>query len=193
MRSTIKHAVKAIVARRRGDLLGAAGSATIEFALVASVLLFLALGIADFGVMFNNYQALAAATRIGAEYARDNPTCQSTATGINTLANPPVGASCVTGIQSAISNSIYFPASTLSFPSSGACANNWPGVICQCDDGNSIACDQTCASQNPPRPTPNRVFVAVCTNQKFTPLVLWGGALELQSTAELRICCGGGQ
>jgi hypothetical protein len=188
MRPLMKHHGKAIAAWLagwpRGDVLGAGGSATVEFALVASVLLFLGLGIADFGMMFNNYQALAAATRIGAEYARDSPTCQS---GVNASVAPPtVSAACSSGIQSAVTSSIYFsPAPT--FPSSGACASGWPGVICQCDDGTAIACGQSCAAQNPSRPAPNRVFVAVCTNQAFTPLALWGGALELQSIAELRI------
>ena len=48
------------------DVLGAAGSATVEFAIASFCLIVLALGIADFGMLFNNYQALAAATRIGA-------------------------------------------------------------------------------------------------------------------------------
>lgn len=167
--------------RSRRNVLSAAGSATVEFALVASWLIILGLGIADFGMLFNNYQALAAATRIGAEYARDNPTCRS---GMNPIVNPPtVTGACSSGIQSAVTGSIYFsPANAPTFPSSGACANGWPGVTCECDDGTAITCDQICAVGN----TPKRAFVAVCVNQKFTPLTPWP-ALTLHSISELRI------
>ena len=162
----------------------AGGSAIVEFALVAPFLILLALGIADFGTLFNNYQALAAATRIGAEYARDNPTCQNSATGISTLANPPtIGSACTTAIQSAMNNSIYF-SPALTYPSSCPPATSWPGVTCQCDDGTAINCGQSCATAG--RPAPNRVFVAVCANQTFAPLTPWP-AVTLQTITELRI------
>ena len=165
----------------------AGGSATVEFAIASFFLIVLALGIADFGMLFNNYQALAGATRIGAEYARNSPTCRS---GIDPSVNPPtVSAACTgtpwpspTGIKGAISSSISLsPAPT--YPS---CANtqNWPAVICECDDGTAITCGQSCAAAG--RPAPNRVFVAVCASQAFTPLTPWP-ALTLNSVAELRI------
>src|SRR5262245_46000011 len=50
--------------------LGSTGSAAAEFALVAPMLLLIAAGIADFGMLATRSAALAATTRIGAEYAR---------------------------------------------------------------------------------------------------------------------------
>jgi Flp pilus assembly protein TadG len=166
--------------------LEAGGSATVEFAIASFFLIVLALGIADFGMLFNNYQALAGATRIGAAYARDSTTCRNSATGINTLASPPtVGAACITGIQNAIAHSIYFSPAP-GYPTSCAGTTSWPAVICECDDGTAITCGQSCAAQSPPRPAPNRAFVAVCASQAFTPLTPWP-ALTLNSIAELRI------
>src|SRR6202047_2949056 len=50
-----------------------AGSAAVEFAVTAPVLVALVIGGADYSIMANKQDALEAATRAGAEYARATP------------------------------------------------------------------------------------------------------------------------
>jgi Flp pilus assembly protein TadG len=52
---------------------GTAGSAAVEFAITAPLLVALALGAADYGDLANRQATLEAATRAGAEYARATP------------------------------------------------------------------------------------------------------------------------
>ena len=138
---------------------GRDGSAAAEFALVAPAIILIVAGISDFGMLAANSAALAATTRIGAEYARGHP-------------------ADISGIQNSMQNAmrstppLVFPAS---FPQS-----------CECDDGLSIACTESCATIG--RPGPNRVFVRISASQAFTPLVSWPGIpAALTATAEIRM------
>ena len=135
------------------------GGAAAEFALVAPVIILLATGIADFGMLASNSTALTAAVRIGAEYARFHPT--------DTV-----------GIQNSMQNSVSFTP-TLIFPSSFS-------QNCECEDKTSITCSESCATTG--RPGPNRVFVTISASQAFTPLVPWPGVPDiLTSTAQIRL------
>jgi hypothetical protein len=135
------------------------GSVAAEFALVAPAIILIAAGIADFGMLATKSVALAGTTRIGAEYARLHP----------------VDA---TGIRNSMQSSMAFiPALTFpaSFPRS-----------CECDDGMSIACTESCAAAG--RPGPNRVFIRIGASQAFTPLVPWPGIpATLSATTEVRL------
>jgi hypothetical protein len=161
--------------RNRG-LLGIEGSVAVELGLIGGLVLVpLLLGIIDFGRLLNNSQALAAATRIGAEYARGSSTCQA---GIQILNTPPVNTACTTGIQNATQNSINF-SPALTFPAS------FP-LTCECDDKSSITCGNSCAAAG--RPAPNRVFITVRASQSFTPMVSWPGIpTTLNAGAEIRL------
>lgn len=135
------------------------GSVAAEFALVAPLLIVLASGIVDFGLLTNSSAGLAATVRIGAEYARTYP--------------DDIG-----GIQNAMQSALNsvppltFPAS---FPRS-----------CECDDGNPVACSESCATLG--RPAPNRVFIRITANQAFTPLVPWPGIpAMLTAITEVRL------
>jgi len=122
------------------------GSVAAEFAFLAPAIILIAAGIADFGMLTSNSTALTATTRIGAEYARHNPTDTA-------------------GIESSMQTSTSFtPALTFppSFPQS-----------CECDDMTSIACTESCATAG--RLGPNRVFLTISASQTFTPLVQWPG------------------
>ena len=126
---------------------------------MAPLLVLIATGIVDFGMLANKSAGLAATARIGAEYARTYPDD----TG---------------GIQHAMQSAmslvppLTFPAS---FPRS-----------CECDDGTPIACSQSCATVG--RPGPNRVFIRITANQPFTPLVPWPGIPAVLSAAtEVRL------
>src|SRR5437868_3048453 len=59
---------------RHARRLGCNGSVAAEFALVAPLLVLIAAGIADFGMLATKSAGLTAATRIGAQYARVYPT-----------------------------------------------------------------------------------------------------------------------
>ena len=135
------------------------GSVAAEFALVAPLLISLATAIVDFGVLANRSAGLTATTRIGAEYARTYPDD----TG---------------GIQSAM-RSAMSAAPPLTFPTSFLRS-------CECDDGDPVACSESCATIG--RPAPNRVFIRITANQAFTPLVPWPGMPALlPATTELRL------
>jgi Flp pilus assembly protein TadG len=135
------------------------GSGAAEFALVAPMIILIAAGIADFGMLATKTAALAGTARIGAEYARLYPT--------DTI-----------GIQNTMQNSTSFmPA--LSFPAS------FP-YGCECDDRTSIACTESCATVG--RPAPNRVFITISASQAFTPLVPWPGIpASLTAATEIRL------
>jgi hypothetical protein len=135
------------------------GSVAAEFALMAPIIVLIAAGIADFGMLASRSSGLAATARIGAEYARTYP-------------NDP------SGIQNAMQSAKSF-APALTFPASFP----WS---CECDDNTQIACGQSCATVG--RPRPNRVFIRITANQPFTPLVPWPGIpAMLTATMEVRL------
>jgi len=102
---------------------------------------------------------LAGTTRIGAEYARLHP--------VDTA-----------GIQSAMQSAMSL-APPLGFPAS------FP-QSCECDDGMSISCTESCATVG--RPGPNRLFITITASQPFAPLVPWPGMPEsLSATTEIRL------
>jgi Flp pilus assembly protein TadG len=147
---------------RRARALGCVncdGSVAAEFALVAPTIILIAAGIADFGMLATKSVALAGTTRIGGEYARRHP--------VDT-----------TGIQNSMQSSMGFvPA--LAFPAS------FP-QSCECNDGMSIACTESCATAG--RAGPNRVFIRVSASQAFAPLVPWPGIpATLSATTEVRL------
>lgn len=163
--------------RYRRDVLGDDGSVAVELGVLGSLFLVpLLLGIVQYGLYFDATQALAAATRVGAEYARDGSSCQS---GIQVLNSPPVSSACTTAIQSAIKNSMNYPSGALTFPGS------FP-LTCQCDDATAITCGNSCAAAG--RPAPNRVFITVSASQTFTPFVtLWTVPTTINGVTDIRI------
>ena len=139
--------------------LNGSGGVTAEFALVAPIIVLLATGIADFGMLASNSTALTAAVRIGAEYARFHPTDTA-------------------GIRNSMQNSMSFTP-TLTFPAS------FP-QSCECDNQTAIACSESCATNG--RPGPNRVFITISASQTFAPVVPWPGVANLlTATAQIRL------
>ena len=135
------------------------GSVAAEFALMAPILVLIATGIADFGMLATKSAGLAATARIGAEYARTYPYDTS-------------------GIQHAMQTAMT-PVPTLIFPAS------FPRS-CECDDETPISCDESCATVG--RPVPNRVFIQITADQPFMPLVPWPGIpAMLTATTEVRL------
>ena len=126
---------------------------------MAPILVLIAAGIADFGMLASRSAGLAATARIGAEYARAYPNDRS-------------------GIQNAMQNAMSF-APALTFPASFP----WS---CECDDKAAIACSESCATVG--RPGPNRVFIRIMANQPFAPLVPWPGIPAMLTAAiEVRL------
>ena len=135
------------------------GSVAAEFALMAPILVLIAAGIADFGMLATKSAGLAATARIGAEYARTHPG--------DTI-----------GIQHTMQSAMSF-APAITFPA-------YFPRSCECDDETTIACSQSCATVG--RPGPNRVFIRISANQPFTPLVPWPGIPALlTAAAEVRL------
>jgi Flp pilus assembly protein TadG len=166
-----------------GGFLDRGGSAAVEFAVTLPLLVAVATGFVDFGMLAARTDALAGATRIGAEYAVNGPNCKSGPHAIQLLNSPPVDATCTSAIQSSMTNSMtYSPA--LTFPAS------FP-VTCYCNDSPTplaISCSASCATQTPPRPAPKRVFITVSAMQSFTPLIPWPGIpTTLSASTELRL------
>ncbi len=126
---------------------------------MAPIIVLIAAGIADFGMLATRSAGLAATARIGAEYARTYP-------------NDP------SGIQNAMQSAMSV-APALTFPASFP----WS---CECDDKTPIACSESCATVG--RPGPNRVFIRISANQLFTPLVPWPGIpAMLTATMEVQL------
>ena len=148
------------------SFLSSDGTALVEFALAAPILVTLVLGIADFGVLAAKNAALEGATRVGAEYARNN----------STTCKDVTSASCISGIKTAMQSTGNF-SPALTFPSD-------PSASCECDDGSSITCGTTCAVGK----TPNRVLITVTASQTYTPILPWPGIpTSLTASTELRI------
>lgn len=170
MRQKQHHATRSMPALGRG-LLGSDGTALIEFALAAPILVALVLGIADFGMLAAKNAALEGATRVGAEYARNNPTCSQ---------GDLTGSNCTTGIENAMQNSGNF-SPALTFPTSSPTFS----VSCQCDDGSSITCGTTCVGAGK---VPNRVLITVTATQGYTPIISWPGIpTSLTASTEMRV------
>jgi Flp pilus assembly protein TadG len=135
------------------------GGVAAEFALMAPILVLIAAGIADFGMLATKSAGMAATARIGAAYARTYPDDTS-------------------GIQRAMQSAMGF-APALIFPAS------FPRS-CECDDETPIACSESCATVG--RSGPNRMFIRITANQFFTPLVPWPGIPAMLTAAtEVRL------
>jgi hypothetical protein len=172
-----------------GGLLGTAGAAAVELALVTPFLLTLIFGGLDFGNLFNTSQSIAAATRAGAQYARNSATCQS---GILVAHSPPIATGagpCTDGIQKATQNAGNF-APALTFPTA-------PVLACYCDGGAtpntpcttnpvpSTGLDYSCSTNGRGN---NELYVQVSARQAITPLLPWPGFPKtLNGLTELRI------
>jgi hypothetical protein len=126
---------------------------------MAPIIVLIAAGIADFGMLATKSAGLAATARIGAAYARSYPDDTS-------------------GIQHTMQSAAGF-APALIFPTSFLRS-------CACDDETPIACSESCATVG--RPGPNRMFIRITANQAFTPLVPWPGIpAMLTAAAEMRL------
>ena len=93
----------------------------VEFAMLVTLLLMLAVGAIDYGSMANQQAMLEGATRAGAEYARANPSdatstpawtnTQNRVTGFAAFSTAPNAFSC--GITGDSSSRWYAPAPTI--------------------------------------------------------------------------------
>jgi Flp pilus assembly protein TadG len=124
------------------------GSAAVEFAVTAPVLVALVIGGADYSIMANKQDALEAATRAGAEYARATPGDGPNWTNTKNY---------VTGYMT------FSPAVTVS-----------PSTVCTCVDGTTTACPGTvfCNAHQPADPRVLQ-YVSITATQNFSLLLAW--------------------
>src|SRR5215468_3751785 len=95
------------------------GSMAIEFAIAATVLIPLVIGVADYGMLMNTSASLRGATRAGAEYARanwNNPSVTDPTTSTKQQVCTFLGLTLTSGLCS--------PVNYLSVTTSCTCADN---------------------------------------------------------------------
>ena len=175
MKPILAKIVSTILRRPGRGFLDTAGAVAAELAMATPFLVLLILGVIDYGAYMNSSQQVAAATRVGAEFARDSTICQNTTTGIDTV-NVVIKATCLSAatnsIEAAMQNSMNFGAA-LTFPNMSTCSTSpSPCLTCKCEDGSAIACGNTAC---PVATAPKRVFVTVSASLAITPLVSWPG------------------
>ena len=154
---------KRVMPRAGRGFLGSHGTALVEVALAAPILVTLVLGIADFGMLAANTAALEGVTRVGAEYARN-------------VCKGDMSSSCISSIKSTMTSTGNF-SPPITFPSD-------PSASCECDDGSSITCGTTCAVGK----TPNRVLITVTASQQFSPILPWPGIpTSVTASTEMRV------
>jgi hypothetical protein len=153
----VEHRQKTALRHGSRRRVGTDGAAAVELAITISFLAVLVLGIADYGILMNDSDALMGASRAGAEYAIGAP---SDATGIETQVCGFFGLRYSGG-----------SCSPITFPTS-------PTPACYCIDGTSVSCNTAgvCASKTNPYISGNladpRVleYVTVTATQSFSPL-----------------------
>jgi Flp pilus assembly protein TadG len=134
------------------------GGMAVEFALAAPVVIVLALAVADYGLLMNNWASLRGATRAGAEYIKanwNNPNVTSPTTGAEQLVCSFLGL-------------------TLSGTS---CSPVTPQVstACTCSDATAVTCPATGGSDPCSSLSDSRVLVSVTVSatQRYAPIVQW--------------------
>jgi Flp pilus assembly protein TadG len=134
------------------------GSMAIEFAMAATVLMPLVIGVADYGMLMHTSASLRGATRAGAEYAKAN------------WNNPSVTDPATTTERQVCG----FLGLTLS---GSSCSPVTPSVqtSCTCDDNSSVTpCPPTgtnpCAANTNPGVL---IYVTVQASQSFSPILSW--------------------
>jgi Flp pilus assembly protein TadG len=132
-----------------------AGGAAVEFAITAPVLVALVIGGADYSIMANKQDALAAATRAGAEYARANPGDGPNWT--NTKGFVAAGYTASTGYTT------FSPAATVNASTVSTCVDGTNGPA-----ATPIVC-------NAHQPADPRVlkYVSITATQNFSALLAW--------------------
>lgn len=168
---------------------GCVGSAAVELAITAPVLVLLALGAADYGAVMGNGASLEGATRAIAEYARNSPEC-NTATGGGWLAN----SSCTSGINNLVStlqsNDTSLASATFTLPGLGSTpvsAYSTPGNYCTCTDGSAVSCSASSCKLSDPRVLQYIQITAMLTPSPLVSYVKFTfPALNAQTTTRIQ-------
>jgi Flp pilus assembly protein TadG len=131
----------------------------VEFAILVTLLLMLAVGAIDYGSMANQQAMLEAATRAGAEYARAN------------YAND---APAWTNTQNRVTGFAAFSPALNAF-SCGTTGDSCIETVCTCTDNTTVTCPSAgqpnpCAAKSDPTLVE---YVSVTATQTFNPVVPW--------------------
>jgi Flp pilus assembly protein TadG len=185
--------IRSLCARfRRGwcfARMGTAGAVMVELALATPVMVTLVIGGVDFGVLLSGTQSIAAATRVGAEFAHNSPICQSSTTGVyldvatGTMGIHSGTGQCIPGIQTATQNARPFsPPLTVTAALNCRCSNS-SGT-----DNPLANCGASCPTAS--LPLYKSVYITVTAMQSpiATPLFPWPGfPTTLTSRTSLQI------
>ncbi len=134
----------------------------VEFAILVTLLLMLAVGAIDYGSMVNQQAMLEGATRAGAEYARANPSDAN---------NTPAW----TNTQNQVTGFAAFSTALNPF-SCGTTGDSCVEMVCTCTDNTTVTCPSAgqpnpCAAKSDPTLVE---YVSVTATQTFNPVVPWG-------------------
>jgi len=125
------------------------GSAAVEFAVTAPLLVLLALGAADYGAVTAQSSSLAVYTRAGAEYARSQVASGNSLPSASTIK------------------------SVLNIPSGVSVTFSVTDPYCTCADGTSVTCPNQSSANPCGAKTDARVleYVSVTMTQSVTPML----------------------
>jgi Flp pilus assembly protein TadG len=152
---------------RAGD-----GATAIEFAFLGTALLWLALGVLDFGMLFWDQMQVAIAAQAGADYAGANSTAY-------TGTPPAIPTTYSTNITSAVTGATNL-ATIAATPA--------PSALCGCPTAaggvQSFTCQASCSGGGTAG-----TYIVVNATGSYTPLFPWAGSgpISLTSTAFVQI------
>ncbi len=136
----------------------------VEFAILVTLLLMLAVGAIDYGSMATQQAMLEGATRAGAEYARANYSTDENST--------PAWKNT----QNTVTGFAAFSTALNTF-SCGTAGDSCVEMVCTCTDNTTVTCPSAQQPANPcaAKSDPTLVeYVSVTATQTFTPVVPWG-------------------
>lgn len=159
------------------------GSAAVEFAITAPLLIVLALGVADYGTLMTNTASLQGATRAVAEYARNSPSCAS-----GGLSSSDCTGELSTFISTLQANDTSLSSATFSYPTTILSAAG--GNYCTCVDGTVVNCSTGTCSVGTPPDTRVLQYIRITATQSVSPLVAYatlGFPSSLSGQTSIRI------
>lgn len=138
--------------RRRRPWARDRGAAAVEFAIIAPILIAALTGIVDYGLAMYNKMELMGAVRAGAQVAL-------------------IDYTDTTAIKQAVVDSTNAGITT---------ADVTTTQFCECADGSTITCGNTCADSSS-----NRYFMTISATQNYT-LMLLGTTIAIDASTTIR-------
>lgn len=152
------------------------GVSAIEFALIATALFWLLLGVIDFGIMYWDQIQVTTAAQAGADYAAVN--AGNIANALSPTLNPAstssyasVPSPYATNIQHAVTGATTLSTISATSPTPAGCSSN-PCAMCACPTASggvgAAACSATCSSGGSAG-----TYIVVNASGTYNPIFPW--------------------